>query len=78
MQSLLQFVKQNKDVLNSNLSEKVDDMFNVDMQLDNDNIDSEEIRQMKNPVTKQVALTLRSLVQRSTAKETQFNQKLQN
>lgn len=53
-------------------------MFNVDMQLDNDNIDSEEIRQMKNPVTKQVALTLRSLVQRSTAKETQFNQKLQN
>lgn len=78
VQSLLQFVKQNKDVLNSNLSEKVDDMFNVDMQLDNDNIDSEEIRQMKNPVTKQVALTLRSLVQRSTAKETQFNQKLQN
>jgi seryl-tRNA synthetase len=78
VQSLLQFVKQNKDVLNSNLSEKVDDMFNVDMQLDNDNIDNEEIRQMKNPVTKQVALTLRSLVQRSTAKETQFNQKLQN
>jgi hypothetical protein len=78
VQSLLQFVKQNKDVLNSNLSEKVDDMFNVDMQLDNDNIDNEEIRQMKNPVTKQVALTLRGLVQRSTAKETQFNQKLQN
>lgn len=65
-------------MLNNNLSEKVDDMFNVDMQLDNTNIDNDEIRQMKNPVTKQVAITLRGLIQRSSEKETQFNTKLQN
>lgn len=34
VQSLLQFVKQNKNVLNTNLQDKGDDMFNVPMNLD--------------------------------------------
>lgn len=65
-------------MLNTNLSEKVDDMFNVNMLLDQNIIDSAEIREIKNPVTKQVAITLRGLIQRSAAKETAFNSKLQS
>jgi len=38
--------------------------------------ETEEIKNMKNPMTKQVAFALRSLVKRTQEKENQFNEKL--
>lgn len=75
VQGLLQFVKQNKQVLISNLGDKVDDMLN-DAEKINFELETDEIRKIDNPITKQVAIAMRGLVKRSNAQEEQYNQKL--
>jgi hypothetical protein len=76
VKSLLKFVKQNKKVLNDNLGTKHDDMLNDQILKHQDIDETEEIKQIKNPMTKQVAFALRSLVKRTQEKENQFNGKL--
>jgi hypothetical protein len=72
VQGLLQFVKQNKQVLISNLGDKVDDMLN-DAEKINFELETDEIRNIDNPITKQVAIAMRGLVKRSNAQEEQYN-----
>lgn len=78
VKSLLKFVKQNRKVLNDNLGNKQDDMLNDQILRHGDIEETEEIKQLKNPMTKQVAFALRALVRRTQEKENQFNGKLQD
>lgn len=72
VQGLLQFVKQNRQVLNQALGERAaDDSATIAKQQTDENIDK-----LNNVMTKKVAQAMRTLVQKSQQGESEFNNKL--